>query len=107
MIKNIRDELPNSKKINKDIIVGWKAVAEYLTPDDVYIKSINGPTAVEFMGDFHGLLKHMRISDDALLINTFINGLNSSSDYDASFSDIKLIKDSVYKIYAVGIYRKK
>ena len=99
-IKNITNGLKYdlTHKILRDIDLMVSTISE----DDMFTTQIEYTDAVKYTGDFAGLLRTLGVQDYYIPITVTVNGLKSSTDYDGSFLDIKLINigkvDSMMKL---------
>lgn len=56
---------------------------------------------LEYVGDFYGLLTYINTNPKLLYINTLLNDLSSSNEYDGVQSNIKFINTDNPKVSAI------
>ncbi len=105
MVLTMRQILNNLA--NEDIKTDSKHLTYFYLLD--YIKAnckiniieIPSNIRLEYIGDFYGLLTNQNTNRKLLYINTLLNGLESSSEYDGMLSTIKYINTDDSKTSAI------
>lgn len=77
--------LTYDRKIKDDMLINL------ITDTSFAYARVEPNKANVYIGDFHGLLKSINVTEDLLNLTTRINGLLSSTEFNGDFYEIKLL----------------
>ena len=81
---------------------------DYISKNCTFLElTLNTNIRMEYIGDFYGLLRYSNTNSKLDYINLLINGLNSSTEYDAVNDIIYIIDETDQKINVIMEKLKK
>lgn len=89
----------STKIITHDKTLAYLHALDYIKNNGLTTAiDVAGNIRIEYLGDFYGLLLHLNTNREFLYINTLLNNLNSSNEYDGSLKTIVILEETNKKI---------